>query len=290
MRLTHSTAAVLLLFISSCEKKEEETTSSDPAAHSRISSKSSRTERRDLGSAREAEAKTALRKALDEAELETDPVAREKALAKVAWDAIEIDRAIAERAFAGLTPGGEESKRLIAHFASSIAGDDAAAALEWARGLPQPEERDDAIGRVAVALTTTDLQQALALVEEVPEGVVRDRTQILIAQRWSQSSPQAAADWVKTMPEGRARTSALNNMVNTWIKSNPAELSSWASKQADFKPQVAAAVASSMRLILDQPTRDKQLSELGNSELRALVDEELKKNPPPQFPPLIPGQ
>jgi hypothetical protein len=283
-RIIHSSAAVLLLLVSACEKKSE--SSSGGENRSGAPSKPTRTERRDLRAERETEAKTELRKALEAAESETDPAAREKALATVAWDGIDIDREIAQKAFAGLTPGGEEARRLIAHFAMRMADDDPEAALEWARGLEQPVERDDAISRIAVVISTSDPQRGASLaLEEVPEGLPRNRAVVQIVQRWSQTAPADAATWITSLPDGPARKGAIRNLSTIWSESDGAALSRWVSAHEALAPEVVAGVADSLRLIPDEATRAQRLASFTDQGFRQRVEEDLEKTPPMIPPP-----
>ncbi len=290
-RLIHRSAVVLALLLSACEKKSE---SSHGEGNPERSTKSTRTERRESRADHESEAKVALRRALEAADKETDPAAREKALAAVAWDGIDVDRELAQRAFAGLTPGGAEARRLIAHFAMRMADDDPEAALEWARGLEQPAERDDAMGRIAVVISDSDPERAVALVSsEVPEGLVRYRTVVQIAQRWSQSAPADAGKWIATLPQGGARKAALQNLANSWLGADAPAFAAWATKQDEQLPELAAAVANSLRFTPDETVRTQRLAAITEGPFRQRVEEELKRsgplarpqlNPPPRPP------
>jgi hypothetical protein len=273
MRSIHCPAAVLVLLLSACEKKSEpahgESNSERPA-------KPTRTERPER-SEDELDPKVSLREALDTAEKEGDPAAREKALAAVAWDGIDVDRELAQKAFAGLTPGGEAARRLVAHFAMRMADDDPEAALEWARGLEQAEERSDAISRIAVVISTSDPKRAAALAtDEVPEGLMRDRASVQIVQRWSQSAPADAAQWVATFPEGKARQAALESLAGSWLGADAPAFATWASKEEAQLPELATAVAGSIRVIPDEAVRAKRLAALDEA-FRQHVEEALKK-------------
>ncbi|MCW1921049.1 hypothetical protein OKA05_00690 [Luteolibacter arcticus] len=275
MRLLPRSAAVLALLISACEKKSESSGTGNGAAPAAASP---RREREDHREGEEAEAKVALRQALEDAGKESDPAAREKAVAAVAWDAIDVDRELAQQAFAALAPGGEEARRLIAHFAMRLADTDPEAALEWARGLEQPAERDDALGRVAAVISATDPQRAAALaLEEVPEGPLRDRTVVQVVQRWSQSAPADAGKWVAALPAGRARSAALEHLAGTWSAADAPAFAAWASKQEPVLPEVTTAIASSLRTIRDDAERTKRLAAFTDPDFRGRIEAELSR-------------
>lgn len=277
-----STAVFVLLLLSACDKKSE---SSNAGGDSKLPTKTDRSARRE----REArvddemrEAKAALRKAYEAAEKESDPAAREKALAAVAWDGIDVDSELAREAFAALTPGSEESRRLIAHFAMRMADDDPDGALEWARSLEQPEERGDAMSRVAVVISDSDPARATTLIaEEVPEGLPRNRATIQVVQRWSQKAPADAAAWVATLPAGVARNLALQNLATTWSQSDTRAFEAWAVKQDALGPEVVAATANSLGRVITQEERDKRLDAFSDENFRRRVEEKLKESAPP---------
>ena len=292
MRLIYSSAVVFLLLLSACDKKNESSAaggnSDGPAKPSKMDRRSREEREQKDRVERNSKAKEEILKALEAAEKEPDPQAREKALAAVAWDAIDIDREIAQRAFAGLTPGGEDAKRLVAHFAMRLADNSPDAALEWARSLERPEERDDAIGRIAAVVAESDPKLAIALTNEVPEGLMRDRASVQIVQRWSQSKPADAAQWVATLPEGRARKAALQNLANSWLGSDPVSFAKWASNKDPQLPELASAVAISLRFTPDEGERLARLAAFTDDTFRARVEEELEQAGP-TFPPPLPS-
>lgn len=288
----HRTAVVLVLLLSGCEKKSEPAQGEGNPEHP---AKSTRTERPERAED-EPDAKVTLREALDAAEKESDPEAREKALVAVAWDGIDVDRELAQKAFAGLTPGGEAARRLVAHFAMRMADDDPEAALEWARGLEQAEERSDAISRIAVVIATTDPKRAAALAtDEVPEGLMRDRTSVQIVQRWAQTAPADAAQWVATFPEGKARMAALESLASSWLGADAPAFATWAAHQEGQLPELASAVAGAIRVIPDEAVRAKRLAAFTDESFRQRVEEALKPTEPapgssPTGPPSVPAR
>ncbi|MEK7952073.1 hypothetical protein [Luteolibacter soli] len=283
-------AAVLssLLLFSACEKKSESTASStSPDKESPgTPGKSTKTERHGGTRAeREAEAKTKLREDFEAAAKITDPADREKALAAVAWDAIDTDRELAEKAFAALTPGSEESRKLVAHFAMRLADENPETALEWARNLDEGE-REDAVGRVISVIAATDPTRAAALAtEEVPEGPQRDRTVVQVVQRWSQKAPSEAGMWVTSLPEGGGRKGALINLARTWSQADASGFANWASTQEAKLPEMAFAVATLLRTMPDEEQRKKQLATFTDPAFRQRVEAEYKKTTL-QLPPM----
>lgn len=281
----HRSAVILssLLFFSACEKEDKLASSSANSAEdgSGKPTKSIRTERRGgtTRAEREAATKEGLVKAFEAAQKETDPAARDKALAKVAWDALDIDREIADKAFSAITPGSEDARKLVGHFAMRMADESPEDALRWARELEQPAERDDAISRIAVVLSTTDPKRAAALaLDEVPEGLPRYRAVAQIVQRWSQTAPADAGAWVSSLPEGMARKAVIVKLAITWSQSDAPALARWASTNRSLTPEVASAVAETLRYLPDEKARAQRLSSFNDPAFRTLVEEELKKS------------
>jgi hypothetical protein len=288
MRLIPSSAAVLVLLLSACEKKND---SSASGSGSDGQAKPTRVDRRERDererNARESKALEEITQALEAAEKEADPEARQKALAAVAWDAIDIDREIAQKAFAGLTPGGEDAKRLVAHFAMRMADTDPDGALEWARGLEQEEERNDAIGRIAGVIAESDPKLAVSLATtEVPEGLPRDRASVQIVQRWSQKEPKEAATWVtSSLPEGQSRKVALQVIASSWSERDASGFAAWASSQQSQLPELSAAVAASLRTMPEE-ARKTRLASFPNEDFRKQIEAELEKQSTSPVPPL----
>jgi hypothetical protein len=283
-RPIHHTVLVLLapLLFSACEKKSESSSSSSSSGGtgSGAPTKSTRTERHGGTRAeREAAAKSELAEALDSALKEPDPAAREKAIAQVAWDAIDVDRRIAEKAFQALTPGSEESRKLVAHFAMRLADQNPEAALEWASGLEEQVERDDALSRVAAVIAGNDPTRASDLVKEIPEGLVRNRAIVQVSQRWSQTAPKEAGTWLASLSAGHARKAALTDLAKTWSETDAAGFANWASTQETQLPEMLSAVADALRTLPDSEARAKRMDSFSNPAFREQVEAELKKSP-----------
>jgi hypothetical protein len=282
-RSIHRSAVILssLLFFSACEKKNESSSSSSNSEEGGPGkpTKSTRTDRQGSTRAeRETAAKSELRAALEAAESEADPAARQKALAQVAWDGIDIDRRIAQQAFDLLTPGSEEATKLIAHFAMRMADDNPDTALEWARNLEQAEERDDALGRIAAVLADKDPSRAAALAtDEVAEGPLRNRAVVQVAQRWAQKDPAKASKWVSSLPEGSGRRGALINVAKTWSNSDATAFANWASTQESALPELPFAVVAVLRSIPDEAARAQRLATFNSPAFREKVQAEYNK-------------
>lgn len=283
-RTIHHSAVILssLLFFSACEKKNESTSTAPDQEESGPgkSTKSTKTDRHGgTRVERETVAKSELRAAFDAALKETDPAAREKAMSQVAWDAIDVDRQIAQQAFAELTRGGEESRKLVAHFAMRMAEDNPETALAWARNLEQAEERNDALGRIAAVIAEKDPKQAIDLATgEVEEGPMRNRAMVQVAQRWAQKDPAKAGKWVASLPEGSARRGALINLAKTWSNSDATGFANWASTQENALPEMSSAVAALLRSLPDDAARTERLATFSSPAFRGKVQEELDKN------------
>lgn len=283
-RTIHYPAVILssLLIFSACEKKSESTSTAPDQEESgpSKSTKSTKTDRHGgTRVERQTLAKSELRAAFDAVLKESDPAAREKAMAQVAWDAIDVDRQIAQQAFAELTRGSEESRKLVAHFAMRMAEDNPETALAWARNLEQAEERNDALGCIAAVIAEKDPNQAIDLATgEVEEGPMRNRAMVQVAQRWAQKDPAKAGKWVASLPEGSARRGALINLAKTWSNSDAAAFANWASTQERALPEMPSAVAAVLRSLPDEEARKERLATFNSPAFRGKVQEELDKN------------
>ena len=282
-RTIHHSAVILssLLLFSACEKKNESTsqTSAPEESGPGKSTKSTKTDRHaGTRSERQTAAKNELREALEAAQSETDPATREKALSQVAWDAIDIDRAIAQQAFAGLTRGSEESRKLIAHFAMRMADDDPEAALEWARNLEDAKERDEALGRVAAVIADKNPGKAATLaLEEIPEGPIRAQAVIQVAQRWTQTNPAKTGEWLATLPAGLARRSSVVVLARSWSETDAAGFGAWAAAHESQFPEMVPSVATVFRSLPDEKVRAERISKIADPVFRQRVEDEIKR-------------
>jgi hypothetical protein len=213
--------------------------------------------------------------------LET-PAAREKALAEVAWNAIEADPDLAHEAFLRLPSDSPEKIRLIQHYAMTLAESDVEAALEWAAALGSELEIAAAKAHIALALAETDPRRAAGLLSESGlAGRDFDVAVVQVIQRWAGKSAPEAAAWVADFPPGAARVAGITEISGKWLPGDPAAAFAWMGglKDAEVRAEVARAMEG---VILQQPeeTREAWLqhadpgirAELERQRAQALLD------------------
>jgi len=152
-----------------------------------------------------------LRAALAEAQALTDPQARDKALAQVAWNALEQDEKIAREAFNRMAPDSPQRIALIQHFAMRMADEDPDAALAWSGTLASQSETAAAQARIALVIAPTDPARAANLLSE--SGLPSREFDVAIVQvlrHWAGQSPPDAAAWVAVFPEGGFRKAGVS--------------------------------------------------------------------------------
>ena len=207
-----------------------------------------------------------LRALLDEAETYED-IEREKALAAMAWEAIETDPETAHRAFASLSPASQEKRRLIQHYAMRLAEEDVDQAIAWAISLTNEKETSSALTHIAVALAEADPQRSASLlVEHGQPGHELDIAVVQVVQRWSARSTTDAAEWVSRFPSGDARQASVKVIVERWLPQDATAAFAWmvSMNDAGLRQETARAMEG---VILQQPeeTRSAWLREASES-------------------------
>ncbi len=194
-----------------------------------------------------------LRKILKTAAEIESPVAREKAIADVAWNALETDSELAVDAFLQLPTGSAEKIRLIQHYAMRLAEQSPNEALAWAATLGSELEIAAAYSQIALATAETDPRRAGTLLSEY--GIVSrefDVAVVQVVQRWAAQSPRDAADWVVMFPPGPAREAGIKIIANRWLQADAQTAFSWLAKLQD--PDIRReAVLGLEEAILQQP-------------------------------------
>ncbi len=195
----------------------------------------------------------ALRMTLSLAEKIEAPAAREKALADVAWNALETDPDLACEAFQQLPADSAEKIRLIQHYAMRLAEQDLDEALAWAATVGTEQEISTAHGQIALVIAEADPQRAANLLSE--SGIVGrefDVAVVQVLQRWAaQSAPDAAA-WAVSFPPGAAREAGLKLIVAQWVKTDAPATLSWMAALHDAVVRKEAFLAMEEAL-LQQP-------------------------------------
>jgi hypothetical protein len=269
--LSRAASLILCAFLlASCGEKKSGQTSG-----SKASSKASRSETRAPGSGGSdaAESKRALRESFDTALASADPGSREKALERIAWDAIDLDPDLSRQAFANLPVDSIARAKLAAHFAMRLAESDPEQALEWARGLG-PSERSEAISRIAVVISTKEPERATTLIaEELPPGRPRDRAAVQVVQRWSQETPSAAAEWIGAFPPGEARSAGLKLALVRWLEADASSAATWIAGRDDeaLKLESIKAVADHLRSA-DTSVKAARLAAFSDPEIRSQLE------------------
>ncbi|HSH14844.1 MAG TPA: hypothetical protein VLD18_02345, partial [Verrucomicrobiae bacterium] len=151
-----------------------------------------------------------LRYDLIEAEKIELPVDREKAIAEVAWNALETDPELAAEAFLKLPHDSPERLRLIQYHGMRLAESDPEAAIAWADGLESEQETAAAKGVIALTLAETEPLRAANLISE--SGIAGREFEVAVVQiiqRWAAKDPVEAVAWVASFPASPARQAGI---------------------------------------------------------------------------------
>lgn len=230
-----------------------------------------------------------LRKILKAATDIESPATREKAIADVAWNALETDPDLALEAFLQLPTGSMEKIRLIQHYAMRLAEQDPDEALAWAATLGAEVEVSAAYSQIALTLAETDPRRAANLLSEYGiAGREFDVTAVQVVQRWAAQSPPDSAEWLGSFPPGPVRETGIKFIADRWLQADAQAAFSWfvALKDAGIRQEAALGMEEA---ILQQPkdVQEKWLqhasesirSELEQQRQRAI--EEVGDNIPP---------
>lgn len=220
------------------------------------------------------------------------PAAREKALADVAWNALEINPGLACETFLQLPTNSVEKIRLIQHYALRLAEQDPDQALEWAETLGSEEEIAAANSQIALVLAETDPHRAANLLSESGiAGREFDVAVVQVLQRWAAKSPPDAATWAVSFPPGAAREAGIKIIVAQWAQADAQGAFAWLAALRDANVRREAALALEEAL-LQQPrdireawlqhADDSTRSELEQQHEQAM--QEVGDNVPPPPP------
>ena len=271
----HLTALWLGLSLLSCDKPvSSESLNDEPSSEVPRRRHAVREQTPDITDSLETLLKVAL-------EIES-PAARDKALADVAWSAIETDPEIAHEAFHRLPADSPEKIRLIQHYAMRFAERSPDEALEWADTLGTELETAAAIGQIALAIAESDpLRAANLLSESGIAGRDFDVALVQVIQRWAAKSPPDTAGWVSTFPPGAAREAGIKFIAERWLPEDAPAAFRWydSLKDPGLRQETARAIEG---IILQQPedTRsawlqhadEKIRSELEQQRVQAIKD------------------
>ena len=212
-----------------------------------------------------AGAEVNLRDGLDRAREIEAPGERGKALAEVAWNALEIDPGLASEAFGELRVESVERIRLIQHFAMRLAEMNPDEALKWADALGSDGETAAARCRIALVISDADPKRAADLLSESGiEGREFDVAVVQVLQRWAVKSPPDAMAWVALFPAGASRAVGMKTVVSQWASQDAAAVFAWMGKLADESLRHESVLA--MTAVLAEQTLDVRESWLRHAD------------------------
>jgi hypothetical protein len=217
--------------------------------------------------------------------------ARDKALAEVAWNALEIDPDLACEAFQQLPTNSVEKIRLIEHFAKRLAEQNPDEALAWAATLESDKAVSVANSQIALVMAESDPQRAAMLLSESGQfGRELDVAVVEVLQRWAAKSAPDAAAWAGGFPPGPAREAGIRVVVERWLPRDAPGALAWLVTLQDASVRREAALAMEETLVQQpQSIRDAWLQnadlsirmELDQFEAQAL--REVGDNVPPSL-------
>lgn len=231
---------------------------------------------RSQGPPRESQpdSRDALRAAFSAAEAIADPAARDKALAQVAWNALERNEEIAREAFERLAPDSPQRIALIQHFAMRMADADPDAALAWSATLASESETAAARARIALVIAPADPARAANLLSE--SGLPSREFDVAIVQvlrHWASQSPPDAAAWVAVFPEGGFRKAGVETVISQWTASDPHGAISWLSSLQDNDIREEAAEALGKAFHHQNPETRKAWLQAADAETRTALEQ-----------------
>ncbi len=197
---------------------------------------------------------------------------REKALAEVVWNAIEIDPDIAHEAFQQLSSDSPEKIRLIRHYAMRFAEQDPLKAEEWAKTLETEQETAVAVGQIAIHIAEADPERAANLISDsnLTEREL-DMAVVQVIQRWVVKSESDAAAWVVQFSPGAAREAGIQVVAARWLPRDPKAAFEWLESIKDN--ELRKETLSAMRNIMLQ--QSEKVSQTWLSHASAELQSEL---------------
>lgn len=181
------------------------------------------------------------------------PAERGRAIAALAWNALELDPELASEAFLQLPEDSPERIRLIQHYAMRIAEHNREKAIAWANTLRSDLESSSALSQIALTLAETDPRGSANLLSE--SGIAGrdfDVAVVQVIQRWAAKSPPEASAWVVAFQPGPARESGIKHIAAQWLQADARAAISWLVmlEDAAVRKEVALGLEEA---ILQQP-------------------------------------
>ena len=211
--------------------------------------------------------KQKLREEFAQARMSAEPEERDKLLAQVAWNAMELDPELAREAFECLMLESPERIALLQHFAMRMADANPDEALKWAASLESEREMAAARARIALVIADADPARAANLLSEF--GLANREFEVAVVevlQRWSDKNPQDAAAWVAIFPPGEFRKAGVETVVSRWLGNNAQAAFGWLSGVDDEEIRTEAGDTFAKKFL--QQTTEVRESWLGYADPR----------------------
>ncbi|MEO7099523.1 MAG: hypothetical protein ABI162_09200 [Luteolibacter sp.] len=260
----------LSLLLASCDKRPENQGAEKHGTITEPPPAVTKSHRAELNQSKPTEASGANRDALDEAKKISSPKERDKAVAAIVWENLELNPKLALEALQELAPGCGERVRLIQHFAMRLAERDIEEAIKWADTLENPEEISLAYGRISLVLSDSDPARAANLISESGmAGREFDVAVVQVIQRWAASSPPAAAAWVVLFDPSTARSAGINTVVSLWAKSDTQAALTWIGTLQNEGVREEARQAMAEAILQQPPKTQNEWLQLSDPAIRS---------------------
>lgn len=214
----------------------------------------------------------AWRRLLEQRSQESGPEL-DRALAELAWELIDEDPGLAEKAIKLLPADHPDRLRLLQHFALRLAESDPGAACAWASALESDDDRSLVCGRIAVVIAEKDPEKAAEVLSETGlAGRDFEVSVVEVLQRWSAVDAVASMRWVVQFPAGRLREESLRTVMGRWLETDAPAAVTWLESIGDpsLKPEAERAIGEAMKG-MDSESREKAMENLGPA-VRARIE------------------
>jgi hypothetical protein len=135
---------------------------------------------------------------------------------------------------------GEGANPHMAAVIRGIAGQDLVAASRLAQEMPSSRERGEAIGAITRALFVAGIDAAMAYPASIQDEHLRGSFVSEIAQRLVGKDPVKAADWIASMDQGAVQSRAARQVGGALAQVDPKAAASWVSK---LRPEAQSEAA-----------------------------------------------
>lgn len=135
---------------------------------------------------------------------------------------------------------GDGANPYMADVIRGIAGHDLASASRLAQEMPSSRERGNAIESITRALLVEGMDAAMAYPAGIKDTHLRGSFVSEIAERLARKDPSKAADWIASMGEGAVQSRAAREVGGALAQLDPKAAASWVSK---LKPEAQSEAA-----------------------------------------------